>query len=270
MTTVALVQLNATDKVQDNFNTAIAAIEQSINNHADMIVLPEHFLYVGPDKSITFDVSSPQISALQKIAKQSETYICAGSFLEKNPTGDKPFNTSVFIDYSGSISGIYRKIHLFDVDIHDSIECHESQYTSPGNTLTTVTTSFGMIGMSTCYDLRFPELYRILALRGCDIMLVPSNFALRTGKDHWQVLLQARAIENGAYVIAVNQCGRKYDGNYSYGRSMAIDPWGIPIAQAHDEEPDVVYCQIERKRIEQVRSCIPSLQHIKLINDTAT
>ena len=270
MITVAMVQLNSTDKVENNFNIAIEAIEKSIKNHADLIVLPEHFLYVGPDKSITFDVSSPQITALQKIAQQSKIFICAGSFLEKNTTADKPFNTSVLIDDNGSIAGIYRKIHLFDVEIHDSIECHESQYTSPGNTLTTVKTPFGMIGMSTCYDLRFPELYRILALRGCDIMLVPSNFALRTGKDHWQVLLQARAIENGSYVIAVNQCGMKYDGNYSYGRSMAIDPWGIPIVQAPNEYPAIVYCKIDRERINKVRSCIPSLQHIKLIDDTTT
>ncbi len=269
MTMLALVQMNSTQLVDRNFDTALLCVDQAIKNHAGLIVLPEHFLYIGPDKSVVFDLNAPQINILREIARKSKTCICAGSFLERNPEGGKPFNTSVFIDADGQITGIYRKIHLFDVEIHDSIECHESKYTAAGNKASLVKTPFATIGMTICYDLRFPELYRLLALRGCDLILVPSNFALQTGKDHWQVLLRARAIENGVYIAAANQFGTKYDGNSSYGRSAVIDPWGITVAQAEDTQPAVVLCEINSKRTSEVRSRIPSLKHIKLFQDHA-
>lgn len=268
MATIALIQMNSTDRVADNFSTALRLIDHAIAKKAGLIVLPEHFLYIGPDKSTTFDFESAEIAHLKQIARSAGVCICAGSFFEPRPEGGHPYNTSLFIDQTGTITGIYRKIHLFDVAVHDSAECNESSCTSPGTAISAVNTPFAMIGMTICYDLRFPELYRYLALSGCELILVPSNFAMMTGKDHWQVLLQARAIENGVYIAAPDQIGAKYDGNRSYGRSMVIDPWGTVTAQAPDDEESVVLAAFDRNRVDAVRATIPSLNHIRLFDRT--
>jgi len=263
---IALVQMNSQDNIKDNLKTASDMILECADNKADMILLPENFLYIGKHKKVSFKIDSPEIKAITKLAADTSTYILAGSIPEKTEFEGKNYNTSLFINNKGEIIGIYRKIHLFDVELGDSAEFNESSYVLAGDQPILVNTEFCPIGMTICYDLRFPELYRNLALLGCNVVFVPSNFTLHTGKDHWQVLLRARAIENGMFVLAPNQFGAKYDGNSSYGHSAVIDPWGIVIAQASDAAPAIVYAQIDLDLVQSVRKKIPSLKHVRLFS----
>lgn len=263
---VALIQMNTQDNIRDNLKTASDMIIECTDNKADIILLPENFLYIGKHKKVSFKLDSFEIKTIAKLAADTSTYILAGSIPEKVEIGEKNYNTSLFINNKGDFIGIYRKMHLFDVGLGDSPEFNESSYVVAGDQPVLIKTDFGSIGMTICYDLRFPELYRNLALMGCNIAFVPSNFAMHTGKDHWQVLLRARAIENGMFIIAPNQFGSKYDGNSSYGHSAVIDPWGTVIAQASDTAPAIVYAQIDLDLVRSVRKKIPSLKHVKLFN----
>ena len=185
------------------------------------------------------------------------TWILAGSVAETSDDPACPYNTSVLLDPNGSIAATYRKIHLFDVSVDDGPVDTESARVSPGDTPVVADVDGVRVGLSVCYDLRFPELYRTLALAGAEVLAVPSNFTERTGRDHWEVLLRARAIENGAWVLAPGQSGGP-PGQPAFGRSMVIDPWGTVVAQASDGV-GIIRADVETDRVAAVRRQIPSL-----------
>ena len=162
-------------------------------------------------------------------------YVLGGSILERELGAERLFNTSTFFDSSGDLVVAYRKIHLFDVKAPDR-EYVESRIVAPGREIVTAKADAATLGLSVCYDLRFPELYRLLALRGAEILAVPAAFTLQTGKDHWELLLRARAVENQAYVVAPAQWGQKADGRWTYGRSMIVDPWGTVLSTCPDRD----------------------------------
>lgn len=263
MSKIAVVQMNSQENIKQNLNIALTLIHKATKENVDLIVLPENFLYIGDDKDICFSINSHELNTIKQTAKEFSTIILAGSFPEDHPSG-KPFNTSLLIDRQGHTIETYRKIHLFDVKIGNSKEFKESSYVSAGEKIVTAKTDIGKIGLTICYDLRFPELYRNLALSGCEIIVVPSNFAAQTGKDHWLTLLRARAIENGTYILAPNQYGKKYDGNLSYGHSAIIDPWGTVTAQSSDLEDSIIYADLDVNYVRKVREAIPNLNHIKI------
>ena len=263
MSKIAVIQMNSQENIKQNLNVALTLIHKATKENVDLIVLPENFLYIGDDKDICFNINSHELNTIKQTAKEFSTIILAGSFPEDNPS-DKPFNTSILIDRQGHTIGTYRKIHLFDVKIGNSKEFKESSHISAGEKIVTAKSDIGKIGLTICYDLRFPELYRNLALSGCEIIIIPSNFASQTGKDHWLTLLRARAIENGTYILAPNQYGKKYDGNISYGHSAIIDPWGTVTAQSSDLEDSVIYADLDMNYVRKVRETIPNLNHIKI------
>ena len=266
MTKTAAIQMNSNDNINENFNTAVSLINQAADNNASLVVLPENFLYIGQDKSIGFDESSTYIQSLTKIALKKKIFICAGSFPEKTDNSKQHFNTTILINSLGKIISKYRKIHLFDVNINQSIETSEPEYTLYGEKPVTAETPFCKIGFTICYDLRFPELYRQTVLMGAQAIVVPSNFTYQTGKDHWEILLRARAIENGVYIIAPDQSGTKYDGHRSYGCSMIISPWGEPLAKASCDGNEIIYADIDLEKVNTARRKIPSIKHIKIFN----
>jgi predicted amidohydrolase len=181
------------------------------------------------------------------------------------PNEARVFNTSVLISPEGELEAVYRKIHLFDVDLGASGGgvYRESAFIAPGREVVVAQTPEAVIGLSVCYDLRFPELYRALAARGAQILAVPSAFTRETGKDHWEVLLRARAIENQAFVLAPAQCGRHSETRASHGRSLVVDPWGVVLAQAGDR-PCVVLAECDLGELARVRASLPALEHRRL------
>jgi len=256
--------MNSNDNIKENFNTAVSLINRAAENNTKLIILPENFLYIGKDKSIGFTESSTYIQELLKTASKKNIFICAGSFPEKTEDSKKHLNTTIMIDNHGTIISKYSKMHLFDVNINQSVETSEPAYTLYGKKPVTAETPFCKIGFTICYDLRFPELFRKIALMGAQTIVVPSNFTYHTGKHHWEILLRARAIENGVYIIAPNQSGTKYDGNRSYGRSMIIGPWGELIAEAQCDGNEIIYADINLEKVNDARRKIPSLKHIKI------
>ena len=262
---VALVQLAADQDVSANLERATALVEQAGETHPGLIALPELFLFRGPASGFrdsAGDIPGPMTEHFAGLARRLDTWLLLGSLAERSPDPNRPYNTSVLLDPTGEINACYRKRHLFDVTIDGGPSDRESARTTPGNE-TVVALLEGAadeadlrLGMSVCYDLRFPELYRELTHAGASVLAVPANFTEATGRDHWEVLLRARAIENGAFVIAPAQCGTG-GGVPTHGRSMVVDPWGIVIAQAPDG-PGVVVADLDLDRVAAARRQIPS------------
>jgi predicted amidohydrolase len=262
--TIAALQVNAREHPEEN----LAVVEQLLDQAADMgaqcICLPEYWSYLGPYAAfdqVAQTVPGPFIARLQEKARQHGVIVHGGSIVERHPhlTG-KFYNTSVLIDRAGEIVATYRKIHLFDVNLTNGEKHYESERIVPGNAIVTAQIEGIVFGLSICYDLRFPELYRLLALRGAQIILVPSGFTLHTGRDHWEVLLRARAIENLCYVVASAQVGSYPPGKQCFGRSLIVDPWGLVLAQAPDQ-PCVTLARIDLEAVERARAQIPSLEN---------
>ena len=199
----------------------------------------------------------PHTEPFAEVARRRGAWILVGSTAETSDDPARPYNTSVLIAPDGSLAATYRKVHLFDVDIEAGPSDTESARVTPGDALVCADIDGVRLGLSICYDLRFPELYRSLALAGASILTVPAAFTERTGRDHWEVLLRARAIENGAFVLAPSQIGGP-PGQPAYGRSMVIDPWGTVIAQAPDAVT-VVHADLDLDRVAEVRRGIPAL-----------
>ncbi len=258
--TVALVQLDATDHVDANIERATDLAGQAAATGARLVVLPEYLHYRGPDDGFPASarpIPGPFTEAFAAVARRFGTWILMGSVAEAVGDGERPYNTSVLIDPTGSIAAIYRKIHLFDVAVDDGPVDTESARVAPGSEPVCADVDGVRLGMSVCYDLRFPELYRSLALAGAEVLAVPANFTERTGRDHWEVLLRARAIENGTWVLAAGQTGGR-PGQPAFGRSMVVDPWGIVVAQASDGV-GILRADVETDRVAAVRRQIPSL-----------
>jgi predicted amidohydrolase len=258
---VACVQLNAVNEKEDNIAKAERLVAQAAATGADLVVLPEKWTGIGPPdviRSVAESIDDGEATlAMRSWAKTHGITLHGGSIVERRDGRDKLSNTTVVIDPEGEIAAVYRKIHLFDVEVGGHVY-RESETEEPGDRLVLTEVEGWKLGLTICYDLRFPELYRLLALEGCEALVVPAAFTLYTGKDHWEPLLRARAIENQCFVVAANQWGSYADGKAAYGRSMIVDPWGIVVAQAPDGD-GVISAEIDRARIEDIRLRVPSL-----------
>lgn len=262
--TVAAIQMTAGDNKESNLAKAETLIDTAIEKGAGFIVLPEYFNFCGDPKLHRQEaepIPGPTVEMLTTRARANRVYILGGSIAESINGREKFFNTSVLIGPSGEIIAKYRKIHLFDVAIDQRVIMRESDVVEPGDKIVLAETEYGIIGLSICYDLRFPELYRALAVGGARIIFVPASFMLATGKDHWAPLLQARAIENQVFVVAADQIGPlPGSGVLRYGRSMIVDPWGTVLAQAADTET-VITAELDFGYLSRVRKQVPSLAH---------
>jgi predicted amidohydrolase len=258
---IACVQLNASGVKEDNIETAEGLVARAAATGADVVVLPEKWnAWGGPD--VLRAAAEPldggeTVAAMGAWAKLHGITLVGGSFTEERADHDKLSNTCPVFDPDGDLVVVYRKIHMFDVQIGGQVY-RESETEEPGEEIVVCDAEGWRLGLTTCYDLRFPELYRILALGGAELVTAPAAFTLFTGKDHWEILIRARAIENQLYVAAANQWGAHAPGKASYGRSMIVDPWGVVLAVAPDEDT-VITAEIDRARMERVRSSIPSL-----------
>jgi predicted amidohydrolase len=250
-----------------NLDTALRLVNEAADRGAQLVGLPENFPFMGPDADRIAGAETlegPTLSALREVARRRKIHVLAGSFAEAVSEPGKTANTSALIADDGAIAAAYRKIHLFDVDIPDGARYAESETVAPGDRVVSARTRLGTIGLSVCYDLRFPELYRRLAQDGAELITVPAAFTLYTGKDHWEVLLRSRAIENLAYVLAPAQCGRHSASRVTFGNAMVIDPWGVVLARCPSEGEGMCLAQISRERLARVRREIPALGHRKL------
>lgn len=260
---VALVQMNSGTDVVANVQQALLGIDKAAETGARLVALPEVWTYLGPDSSAhaaAETIPGSLTNQLAERARQHGIYLHAGSFLERVDGEPRLFNTTVVFDPDGAQIARYRKIHLFDVDLSSDTAYNESNAVAPGEEIVTFELDGVTVGLAICYDLRFPELFRILALRGAQAIVLPAAFTATTGKDHWEPLLRARAIENSLYMVAVGQVGQHPPGLWCHGRSMVVDPWGTVIAQASDQ-PTVLTSHIDLDLVAKVRQQIPSLQN---------
>ncbi len=257
---VALVQTDATDDVGSNVAQAAELADRAAAAGARLVALPEYLQYRGGDagyRASARPVPGETTEPFAEVARRRGAWILIGSVAEASDDPVRPYNTSVLLDPTGAIAATYRKIHLFDVAVDAGPVDTESARVRPGDAPVCADIDGVRVGLSICYDLRFPELYRSLALAGAEVLTVPANFTERTGRDHWEVLLRARAIENGAYVLAPSQIGGP-PGSPAYGRSMIVDPWGTVVAQAPDRV-GIITADIETDRVAAVRRQIPSM-----------
>jgi predicted amidohydrolase len=258
----AAVQLTSSADRDRNIEMAGALVGRAAAAGARLVVLPEKWHHIDdPRRSAgaAEPLDGPSLEAARGWAREHGIALVAGSVIERVEGDERSYNTSVLIGPDGSTSAPYRKLHLFDVDV-GGVRYRESDGALPGREIVTAEAMGRTVGLSVCYDLRFPELYRRLALAGAQILTVPSAFTAHTGRDHWEPLLRARAIENQAFVIAAGQVGRHANGTVSHGRSMIVDPWGLVLAQAPDEET-VVVADLDFDRLERVRATLPALRH---------
>jgi predicted amidohydrolase len=258
---VACVQLTAgSDKVANLAKTELL-VERAASLGAELVVLPEKWNLVGDGETLQAGAETVErgesVEAMSGWARKHGIALVGGSIVERRPGREKLSNTCLVYDASGNLAAAYRKIHLFDVEVAGR-SYHESEVEEAGDQVVVAEIGGWKIGLTICYDLRFPELYRLLALAGAELVTVPANFTQRTGMDHWQVLLQARAIENALYLAAPGQIGEPLPGRPSYGRSLVVDPWGTVTAQAPDCET-VILAELERGRIREIRSKLPAL-----------
>jgi predicted amidohydrolase len=258
---VAAIQMNSREDKSANIETALALIDQAAAGGARLVALPEIWPYLGPEegnRDAAEPVPGPITDLLAERAARHGIFIHAGSIHESREGDPKVFNTAVVIGPSGGIIAKYSKIHMFDVVLDGVASYEESATVAPGDEIVTVDIDGVRVGMSICYDLRFPELFRILALQGAEIIILPAAFTMTTGKDHWEVLIRARAIENQVYMIAPAQVGADSSGRWCYGRSMIVDPWGVVLATAPDVET-TIHATLDRSILQKVRRQIPSL-----------
>ena len=258
---VACVQLNAGAVKADNLERAERLVARAASLGADVIALPEKWNGVGNAEQL-HALAEPleggeSAAALSRWAQTHGVSIVGGSVTERREGHEKLSNTSIVVAPDGSVSAVYRKIHLFDVEV-GGLVYRESEAEEPGDEPVVTQVEEWPVGLTVCYDIRFPELYRVLALEGAELVTVPAHFTTPTGKDHWHVLLRARAIENQYFVAAPAQVGETLPGKPAYGRSLIVDPWGIVLAQAPDEET-VISAELDRARLRSVREKLPSL-----------
>jgi predicted amidohydrolase len=258
---VAAVQLTSTADRERNLATADRLTRAAAAAGAELVVLPEKWPVLGtPEETAAgaepFD--GPALTWARATARELGIDLVAGSVAEHVPDREKNSNTSAHIGPDGEVQAVYRKIHMFDVEVGGRTY-RESEHEEPGEELVVSETAEGVpVGLTVCYDLRFPELYRILAVRGARIITVPAAFTLATTRDHWEVLIRARAIEDQAFVIAANQVGEHAPGLRSGGRSMIVDPWGVVLAQAPDTETFIT-ADLDLDRQAEIRRTLPSL-----------
>ncbi len=258
----AAIQMSSTPERTKNFESAERLIRDADVAGAELIALPELWSCHGLEEAYGENaepIPGPTTAFLGGLARELGVYVLGGSILEREPSTERLFNTSTFFDPSGELVAMYRKIHLFDVTAPDR-EYVESRIVAPGREVVTAKAGTATLGLSVCYDLRFPELYRLLAMRGAEVLAVPAAFTLQTGKDHWELLLRARAVENLAYVVAPAQWGQKADGRWTYGRSMIVNPWGTVLATCPDRDGHAL-ATLDLDYLDRLRTEFPALTH---------
>jgi len=265
---VGVVQMTSTDDLPGNLRAARELVGEAAGRGAGFVLLPENFAFLrreGEPIPCAQGLDGEIVGVLCELARAQGIWLLGGSFPEAVPGQGRTHNTSVLVSPEGALVAVYRKIHLFDVDLRASGGAlyRESAAIAPGEEVVVASTPFGGVGLSVCYDLRFPELYRQMARRGARFLAVPAAFARETGKDHWEVLLRARAIENQAFVLAPAQCGRHGPDRASHGRSLVVDPWGVVLAQAGDR-PCALVADCDLAAQERIRQDLPALAHQRL------
>ncbi len=260
---VAAVQLNSIADPAANLAVADRLTRAAAADGARLIVLPEKWTAIGSDvqlRAAAETLEGPSIAWARATARELGVDLVAGSILERVGGREKLANTSVHVDPQGEVKAVYRKVHMFDVEI-DGTAYRESELEEPGEEIVLSQTADGVdLGLSICYDLRFPELYRILAVRGARVMTLPAAFTLPTTRDHWEPLLRARAIENQTFVVAANQVGPHPGAHHSGGRSMIVDPWGLVLAQASDRVCHIL-ADLDLERQNEIRTRLPALSN---------
>ncbi len=264
----AAIQMTSTEATTRNLARAEALIEEAASRGATLVCLPENFAYLRAEGTA---IPSPQaldgewLSWASALARRTRVTLLAGTIVEApgDSAGGRPYNTCVVFGSQGERLAVYRKIHLFDIDLPGLEHLKESKGIAPGSEVVVAQTPQCRLGLSICYDLRFPELYRTLTLLGAEVLAVPSAFTERTGRDHWEVLLRARAVENLAYVLAPAQYGKHATDRISYGHALIAGPWGEVLAQAPDGE-GMALAEIDLDRQQDLRSQLPALSHRRL------
>ncbi len=259
----AVVQMTTTDDRAANRDTAERLVRRAAGLGAQVVALPEMWPYIGrtanqAENAETLD--GPLVTAMRSLAEELGITLFGGTFAETSSVPGKVHNTAFVAGPDGALLASYRKIHLFDIDVPGGVTLKESDQFVAGDRAAVVSTEQGVFGLSTCYDLRFPALYEALRVAGATCVLVPSAFTAHTGKDHWEVLLRARAIEQQVYVLAPNQAGWHNPKRQSHGHSMIVDPWGHVVARASDGE-GVALAVIEPGRVARVRTHLPCGEH---------
>jgi deaminated glutathione amidase len=262
----AAIQMTSKPDLEKNLVEAEELIELATRQGAELVSLPENFAFLGKEADKVAQAQEIAVQSekfLKKMAQRFQITILGGGFpvpVADNPS--KAYNTAILVAPDGQEIFRYQKVHLFDVNVPDGNTYQESSTVMAGQDLPTIynSDSLGKLGLSICYDVRFPEFYRYLSNQGADVLFIPAAFTAYTGKDHWKILLQARAIENTCYVIAPAQTGNHYERRYTHGHAMIIDPWGVILADAGDQ-PGVAVAEINPNRLQQVRRQMPSLQH---------
>ena len=266
-TVFAAVQMSSQADVGENLDLASELLREGARRGATIALLPENFAYFGDEagrrvhaETLAPDAPPGPIAVrLANVARELGIHIIAGGMPEISLDPERPYNTCAVFAPDGHLAAKYRKCHLFDVDLAERAY-RESAATTAGDEVVAATLGGLRVGLSICYDLRFPELYRSLAALGAEVLVVPAAFTVTTGKDHWHVLLRARAIESQAYVVAAAQWGKHPLGRQTFGKSCIIDPWGEIIAQSSEVE-GVITAVLDRAYLQQVRASLPSLQH---------
>jgi deaminated glutathione amidase len=264
----AVLQMTSTSDEAANWRAARELVERAAARGARFVATPENTNYLGPHEEKVRraePLGGPTCERFAELARRLGIHLLLGSFNESSGEAGRCRNTSVLFAPDGAVLAVYRKIHLFDVDVSDELRFFESATVVPGAETVVVETPLGRLGLSICYDLRFPELYRRLAAAGAELLLVPSAFTLTTGKDHWETLLRARAIENQCWVLAPAQHGRHDDQGLkeSWGHAMIVDPWGQVVACASDG-PGMALAEIDLERLARIRRAMPVASHRRL------
>ncbi|MCA9640414.1 MAG: carbon-nitrogen hydrolase family protein [Myxococcales bacterium] len=283
---VAALQLNSNADVSANLDVVEELVARAVAESAALVMLPENFAFLGPEAQ-KLEIAEPLIGSSEyeplahpiqtrmvELARRHQVHLLLGGFPERAPAAEAeqetpdsesspPFNTSALLGPDGRLAAYYRKLHLFDIDLPDGTSLRESRATQAGDRVV-VTEVLGLrLGLSVCYDLRFPELYRRQVEQGANVISVPAAFTAQTGSAHWHVLLRARAIENQCWVVAPAQWGKHPEGRASYGHALIIDPWGQIVAEASDGV-GVVLADLDLDQLARVRAGLPCLQHRKL------
>jgi len=264
----AVVQLQCTSDAAANWAQARELVARAAGRGARLVATPENTNFLGPhDEKVRSaePLDGATTGRFAELAREHGIHLLLGSFNERSSDPTRCHNTSVLFGPNGERLAVYRKIHLFDVDVPPDVFFRESETVLPGSQAVVVGIPLGRLGLTICYDLRFPELYRRLVAEGAEILTVPSAFTLTTGKDHWEPLIRARAIENQCYVLAPGQWGRHDDGGLrqSWGHSMIVDPWGHVLGRAADG-PGLAVAEIDMGRLKEVRRRLPSLEHRRM------
>lgn len=263
---VAAIQLCSKDNLASNLSRCSELVDEAATQGAQLVVLPENFAFAGTETEkrelaeVAGELTSPIQAQLSSLAQRHGIYLVGGGMPERSPDPLRPFNTCLLFGTQGQLLTSYRKLHLFDVTLPDGTRYQESEATLAGDEAVVHPISGFVTGLSICYDLRFPELYRALVDRGAELLLVPSAFTHTTGKDHWHVLLRARAIESQCWVIGANQWGERSPGRTCYGHSLVVDPWGHVVAEAPDGV-GLVLADLDLEQLRGVRRRLPALTH---------